>query len=118
MTSVNSWLIFVLSFTQKICNKMKNINEYIQPLRGKFIDSEKAVSMFPELAEIVAASKESEAAGKMIATTFYVIFVGGDFSFSTWSYDDASDFLLDTENSQGFQINYLTGLSVCADQSK
>lgn len=97
---------------------MRIINDFIQPLRGKNIESEKAVSMFPELAEIVAASKEKEAAGKMIASTFYAIFVGGDFSFSTWSYDDASDFLLDTPNSHGFQFSYLTGLSVCADQAK
>ena len=96
---------------------MKNVNDYIQQLRGKNIENSKAVAMFPELAEIVTASKEKEEAGKL-AASFFALFVDGEFSFETWSYDDASDFLLDTPNSQGFQVSYLTGLSVCADQAK
>ena len=94
------------------------INNYIQPLRGKFIDSFKAVQMFPELAPIFAKSEELAQRPRRTNDAFFFIFENGQFSFETQDYDVASDFLMDTPGSQGFQVSYLTGLSVCADQER
>ena len=93
----------------------ETINAYIQNLRGKFINSNVTLQKFPELQPVSDWSKNENR--KFGVATLYCLFVDGKFSHQTDNYDDASDFLMDTENSQGFQFNYLQGLSVCADQN-
>lgn len=93
----------------------ETINTYIQQLRGKFINSNVAVQKFPELQPVSDWSRNENK--KFGVATMYCLFVDGSFSHETNSYAAASDFLMDTENSQGFQFNYLLGLSVCADQN-
>ena len=94
------------------------INSFIQPLRGKFIDAQKAVNQFPALAPYMEYSQKAANPKSVNIGTHYFMFVNDEFHSVVTSDDDAADFLFSTKGSQCFQFDCINGLSVCAYQEK
>lgn len=92
------------------------VNDFIQNANKSF-NAFEAIQKFPFLKEIAEWTKENTSTRGMSPIVTF-LFVGGDFHSQTADYDEASDFLMDTDNSQGFQVNYLTGLMVSPFQEK